>query len=99
MITHVVLFKLKPVSLQEKAEILKELKIKLEALNDVIDELVSIEVGINHPLFSGNCDLALIARFDSIENLDIYQNHPEHRKVLARIREVIETRSAVDFEY
>ncbi|MCL1822408.1 MAG: Dabb family protein [Prolixibacteraceae bacterium] len=99
MINHIVLFKLKPFSADEKVEILNELKFKIEELNNVISKLVSLEVGLNHESFPGNYDLALIARFDSFENLDAYQSHPAHQKVLTRIKEVIEAREAVDFEY
>lgn len=99
MINHVVLFKLKDYSADEKVKVLAELKGMLLALKDKIDVLKYIEVGENYELNSKSYDLALLSHFDSVEQLDVYRVHPEHLKVVARIGETTVERAAVDFVF
>ncbi len=99
MINHVVLFKLKDYSTDDKSLIITEMKSLLEGLNGKIDELKFIEVGVNYELETKNFDLALITHFDSIGDLDKYRVHPEHKKVIARFAEFNLDRAAVDFEF
>ena len=99
MINHVVLFKLKEFeTLEEKSAVLLDIKSKLLALKDVIDELKYIEVGLNHTLESPSFDLCLISHFESIEDLDRYQVHPGHVKVGGLIKSVAVNRAAVDYK-
>lgn len=99
MINHVVLFKLKEYSAEEKTKVINELKEMLLALKGKISELKYIEVGENYELTSKSYDLALISHFDNVEDLDVYRVHPEHQKVVARIGEVTVARAAVDFNF
>jgi hypothetical protein len=99
MINHVVLFKLKDYSAEQKSEVLTELKGMLLGLKNKIDVLKFIEVGENYELNSKSYDLALLSHFDSVEDLNVYRVHPEHLKVLARIGETTIERAAVDFEF
>lgn len=99
MINHIVLFKMKNFPPDEKKAILLEMKSLLEGLEGVINELLYIEVGLNHELAAGNYDLALITHFNSLEDLGRYKVHPAHMVVVKRMGEVAETRAAVDFEF
>ncbi len=99
MINHVVLFKLKEYSENEKPAIIAEMKSLLEALEDKIEEVKYIEVGVNYELNAKSYDIALISHFESIEDLDKYRIHPEHQKVVARVGEITCERAAVDFEF
>lgn len=99
MINHVVLFKLKEYSTQEKQSVIAEMKSLLEGLNGKIGELKFIEVGVNYELETKSFDVALITHFNSIEDLDKYRVHPEHKKVIARFAEFNLDRAAVDFEF
>lgn len=99
MINHVVLFKLKDYPETEKPLIIAEMKSLLEGLKGKIDELKYIEVGVNYELNTKSYDLALITHFDSIEDLDKYRVHPEHKKVLVRFSELRLDRAAVDFKF
>ena len=38
------------------------------------------------------------SEFDTFEDIDIYQEHPEHKKVAAYIGKVRISRAAVDYE-
>jgi len=99
MINHVVLFKLKDYSEAERQMIIAEMKSLLEGLKGKIDELIYIEVSVNYELNLKSYDLALLSHFNSIEDLDKYRVHPEHKKVLARFSELRLDRAAVDFEF
>ncbi len=99
MINHVVLFKLREFSDEEKIEVIAELKGKLLALKDKIAELKYIEVGENYELQANSYDLALISHFESEEDLDKYRVHPEHLKVVERVGQTTVARAAVDFNF
>jgi hypothetical protein len=99
MINHVVLFKLKEYSETEKPQIIAEMKSLLEGLKGKIDELKYIEVGVNYELNAKSFDVALISHFETLEDLDKYRVHQEHKKVLARFAELRLERAAVDFEF
>ncbi|MFV0592692.1 MAG: Dabb family protein [Draconibacterium sp.] len=99
MINHVVLFKLKEYSAEEKSQVLANLKSMLLNLKAEIDELKHIEVGENYELDSKSFDLALISHFENVADLDVYRVHPEHQKVVAYAGEVTEARAAVDFNF
>ena len=99
MINHVVLFKLKDYSAQEKKEVLAELKSLLEGLMDKIEEVRFIEVGLNYEVDAKSHDICLLSHFESVEDLDKYRIHPEHLKVVNRIGETTVSRAAVDYEF
>lgn len=99
MINHIVLFKLKPYSPNEKSQVLAELKTSLLALKDKISVVKYLEVGENYELDSKSYDLALISHFETIQDLDVYRVHPEHMKVVKLVGEVTESRAAVDFNF
>jgi hypothetical protein len=100
MIKHIVFFGLADQAegkmKQENAEIIKR---ELENLVNLIPEIKKIEVGINAPNApESNYDIALYSEFESFETLDIYQEHPEHKRVAAFIGKVRVSRAAVDYE-
>jgi hypothetical protein len=89
MITHLVFWKFK------RKEDAQEAARQLNALRPVVNAL-SLTAGTN--LLEGGWDLALASTFAGQAELDAYQSHPEHQKVVAFIRARAEERSAVDFE-
>lgn len=99
MINHIVLFKLKDYPVNEKSTILAEMKSLLEGLNNKIEVLCHIEVGLNYELDAKSFDLALITHFNNLDELEAYRIHPEHQKVLNRFAEFNLDRAAVDFEF
>ncbi|MEG6522672.1 Dabb family protein [Desulfotomaculum sp. 1211_IL3151] len=92
MITHVVCFKFKDPA---NAQVAKE---KLLALKGKISELRHLEVGIDVIRSERSYDLALVAKFDSLDDLNAYQVHPDHVEVGKYIQTVRESAVAVDFE-
>ena len=99
MIKHIVLFKFKADLPKEvRKQKLPEIKKSLEMLKSQISALGYIEAGINsNPAES--YDLALISEFASWDDLKAYVVHPEHQKVSAVIREILEERACVDYEF
>ncbi|QHW34105.1 Dabb family protein [Paenibacillus rhizovicinus] len=94
MITHIVLFKLKdgsPESVAQTVQVLKNMEGKIE-------ELRSIEVGTDVIHSERSYHIALVTRFDSLDALNAYQVHPEHKKVIAHMSEVREASVSVDYE-
>lgn len=99
MINHIVLFKLKDYPKEDKAKVIEELRTLLEALKEKIDEVKYLEVGTNYELEAKSYDIALISHFESFEDLDVYRVHPEHLKVVERIKETTSERAAVDYRF
>ncbi|NCB69619.1 MAG: Dabb family protein [Bacteroidia bacterium] len=100
MIKHIVFFNLaENAEGKSKAENAAYIKAELEALKNLIPEIITIEVGINHPVApAGNFDISLYSEFASIADLDVYQVHPEHKRVAAYIGKVKTDRACVDYE-
>lgn len=99
MIKHVVMWKLKDFAEgADKARNAKRLKIELEALKALIPQVWHIEVGINCIDSDAAYDVLLYAVFKNEKDLDIYQNHPDHRAVAAFIGKVRENRVVVDYK-
>lgn len=94
MITHIVMFKLKDNSAESIAATVAVLK----AMEGQIDELLSIEVGIDVLHSERSYDIALVTKFASMETLGAYQVHPYHQKVIEHMMSVREASVSVDYE-
>ncbi len=94
MITHVVLFKL----LHPTPERVEQARKILAGMAGKIPQLRRLEVGANMVHTDHSYDLALLAWFDSLEDLQAYQNHPVHVDVVCRLQEFRQEAIAVDFE-
>jgi len=101
MIKHIVFFGLADnAEGKTKAENAIYIKQELENLKNLIPEIKMIEVGINHKdALSTNWDIALNSEFETLETLETYQMHPEHKRVAAYIGKVRTTRACVDYEF
>lgn len=101
MVKHVVFFRLADMAegktKLENAQIIKQ---GLLSLLDKVAVLRSEKVGINIPnATKTDYDICLECEFDTWEDLDTYQNHPEHLKVAAYIAKCRTARAAVDYEF
>jgi len=99
MIKHIVMWKLKDsargVSKDQNA---LELKSVLEGLKNKISVIKQIEVGINFNKSSAAYDVVLYSEFDSEQDLQAYQKHPDHVKVVDFVNEIRDDRAVVDYE-
>lgn len=100
MIKHIVFFGLADnAEGKTKTENAKLIKLELEKLVQFIPEIKKIEVGINYPNApKTNYDIALYSEFDNFDDINIYQEHPEHKKIASYIGKVHISRAAVDYE-
>lgn len=99
MVKHIILWNIDDkYSAQEKEEIKKNIKIKLEDLMGKIDGMVDIKVNIT-PLASSNIDLMLDSTFENEEAFKGYIVHPLHVEVAdTYVRPFTSHRSCIDFE-
>ena len=98
MIRHIVMWKLKDFGQTEiKALNAARLKDELYHLKNEIVQIKALKVGINlNP--ENEYDVVLESEFDNWEDLDIYQKHPAHLKVVEFVKTVRDLRAAVDYE-
>ncbi len=92
MITHIVFFKFK------EARDIERVKEALLGLQGKVPELRHLEVGVDVIRSERSYDLALVTKFDSLEDLDAYQVHPAHQEVAKLIGTVKESAVAVDYQ-
>jgi hypothetical protein len=100
MIKHIVLWKLdESYSFEEKQNILETFSDKLFNLVGKIDELKSLNVHLNSKeASSSNFDIMLETTFNSFVDLDAYQIHPEHQKVVEYVKSLKRQRACIDYE-
>ncbi|MEX2461369.1 MAG: Dabb family protein [Paenibacillaceae bacterium] len=94
MLTHIVFFKLK----ERTPEVVQKTKEVLLNMEGKIEQLLSIEVGADVVHSERSYDIALITRFNSLADLEIYNVHPIHKEVIAYMTTVRETSVSVDFK-
>lgn len=98
MIKHIVFWKMKEMSAQERDTALAGLKKGFEALHGVIPGLLRIEFGVDFLRSPQSSDFALYCEFESRAALDVYQAHPAHQAMVPMVREVIVERRVVDYD-
>lgn len=99
MIKHIVMIRLKEAGSPEaKHSNAEKLRSAIEGLMGKVPELLSMEVGMNLSTKASAYDLVLTSEFDSMETLKIYRVHPEHKKVVELLYEVMESTAVVDYE-
>jgi len=101
MVKHVVCWQLKPdfspVEKQEKLQLMSKALLDLKGKIPVIR---AIEVGINDlAIDPNNFDICLIVTFDSAEDLQLYQQHPEHLLVKDLVKALAYSRACVDYNF
>ena len=99
MIKHIVMWKFKDFAEgATRQENLLKVKSMLEELPSEIDFIRQIEVNLNVNPKEGMYDAVLISLFDSLEDVNRYRVHPEHKKISAFVSLVREGRASVDYE-
>ena len=70
----------------------------IEALRKSIPEIVELQVGFQMEPSETAYDVVLISSFRTKSDLELYQKHPEHQRVVKFVGSVTSTRAAVDYE-
>ncbi|MDQ1268046.1 MAG: hypothetical protein QG560_689 [Campylobacterota bacterium] len=94
MIVHIVMFKFKD---ENKSSNIEEVTKRLNALEELIPTLKSMEVGVNFTVSDRAFDLSLYSTFETKEDLAAYAIHPEHLKVVELIKSVTSESKVVDY--
>ncbi|HVZ80142.1 MAG TPA: Dabb family protein [bacterium] len=98
MIKHIVMWKLKATDPGAKKAAAIELKEALEGLKGKVPQVRSLEVGINFNPADTASDVSLYTVFDSQADLDLYQKHPDHLKVVEVVKRLTSERRVSDYE-
>ena len=99
MIKHIVMWKLKDeVNGVPKTQLVLQLKERLEGLVPLIPEIQYLEVGLNFKESPAAKDVALYTKFNSMDDLQTYQDHPDHQEVAAFLKDIVEERAVVDYQ-
>lgn len=100
MIKHIVMWKFKNFAQgRTKKENLELVKSMLEELPSKIDFIRSMEVHFNVSAKNSMFDAVLISTFDSLEDVEAYTVHPDHKAISSYVALVREDRASVDFEF
>jgi hypothetical protein len=94
MLTHIVFFKLK----ENTPEVIQKTKDVLLNMEGKIEQLLHIEVGADIVHSQRSYDIALVTKFNSMADLDVYQVDPLHKEVIAYMKTVVEASVSVDYE-
>jgi len=95
MITHIVLFKLT----DPNRESVAKTRDKLLSMDGQIPQLRHLEAGVDIIRSERSYDIALITRFDTLDDLQAYQAHPYHAgEVIPYMKSVCSSIVAVDYE-
>ena len=98
MVKHIILWKLKDMPEEEKAERVKKIKEGLEGLSGKIPGMTDIRV-ITDKLPTSTADAMLDSTFESENALKVYSSHPEHVAVAdGKVRPFTATRACLDYE-
>lgn len=95
MITHIVFFKLS----EPTAEAIVQVRGKLLSMDGKIDLLRHLEAGVDVIRSERSYDVALVTKFDSLQDLQAYQVHPYHAgEVVPLMKSLCSSIVAVDYE-
>ena len=98
MIRHIVMWRVKGDSPQERHDASVRIKRSFEGLRGRIPGMRHIEVGIDSSKVDYACDTVLVTEFDTLEALRAYADHPEHLRVRAELKGLRTTRHQVDYQ-
>ena len=96
MIKHIVMMRLRD-GIDHDYHI-AELKRQLEELAAKIGQIIKLEVGINTIDSPRASDLVLYTEFASLEDLNIYRDHPAHQIVVKYVQENVAEVRVVDYQ-
>lgn len=96
MLNHYVFFNLKKeYTNEQKEEAISEIIEELKILPNFIDEIITYEIVTN--VREGGADVGLISKFQNLETLKKYQEHPKHQAAVRVIAKHKDTSMFMDF--
>jgi hypothetical protein len=79
-----------------KSENMKYVTEHLYALRPIIPQIKRMEIGADIAHTDMSYDMLLLTEFESMAELELYKNHPEHKKVSEYVTKVKTARAVVD---
>lgn len=98
MVTHIVMWRMKDGTAEEKRQSAQEAKRFLEGLNGKVPGLLHIEAGLNYSTDATAWDLVLYSTFTDRDALASYQTHPAHLEVVGQVKHRFAERRMVDYD-
>lgn len=100
MLRHIIMFKLRPCDTElEKDLLLAQLKEKLEQLPSLIPQIKQFEIGLNVRNVPWAYDIVIHSVFHSMDDLEIYQEHPAHQEFIRFNADKSVAKTAVDYYF
>jgi hypothetical protein len=97
MIKHIVMWKVRGETPQQKADGIALLQRGFESLRGRIPGLLHLEIGVDSSRVDYACDVVLYTEFESQAALDAYGTHPEHLRVKREVGDLRIARHQVDY--
>lgn len=97
MIKHIVMWKLRGATREERAANATRLADCFHGLRGLIPGLLHLEVGADTSGVDYACDVVLYSEFASQAALDAYASHPEHLRVKQALGDMRIARHQVDY--
>ena len=98
MIRHLVGWNLVATGEAERATAVQAVREALEGLVGVVPGLLDLRVVENGAEIAGNSDLALIAHYETVDDLTSYIEHPAHQAAVVVVKAHTTGRWAIDYE-
>ncbi|MDO9395645.1 MAG: Dabb family protein [Herbiconiux sp.] len=98
MIRHVVAWKLSATDPAQKQADAATITTLLSGLVGVVPSISALSVGPNMAYADVNWDVVLVADFETLADLDAYQQHPAHLAVVPEVKARAAARASVDIE-
>jgi hypothetical protein len=98
LIRHIITWKLVAQDPSERTDAFDLLAGEFGALPGLIPEIVDLQITRDLDETEGNWDVVLIVDYESREDLETYQVHPEHVRAKAIAATLVNSRAAIDFE-
>lgn len=98
MIRHIVMWKVRGSTLQEKSRNIELVRNCFERLRGRIPGLLHLEIGVDRSAVDYACDVVLFSEFESMAALNAYATHPEHLRVKDELDGIRIARHQVDYQ-
>jgi quinol monooxygenase YgiN len=98
MIRHIVMWRVRGDTPEQREKARRLVKESFEGLRGVIPGMLKLELGLDSSAVDYACDVILITEFDSQAALDAYATHPEHLRVRERLGDIRTARFQVDYQ-
>ena len=97
MIRHIVMWKVRGDTREDKASNVERLRASFHSLRGRVPGLLHLEIGADVSGVDYACDVVLFSEFASQAALDAYAEHPEHLRVKREVADLRTERHQVDY--